>query len=527
MPSELMDLPPIPLSTDGGGLTSWEQENEDGGLGNEMNMESPAEEMSTNRVSEKEAASRIGAVYKGHKTRKELREMDAAASRVGAVYRGHRVRKQDSSAETPKSSGKQTRPVMGKEGKRTKDPAGSLDEKEAASRIGAVYKGHKTRKELKEMDAAASRVGAVYRGHRVRKQGNDAETSESGGKPQEQKKGKKKEGKRKNEVASEPLDEKEAASRIGAVYKGHKTRKELKEMDAAASRVGAVYRGHRVRKQGDSAETPKSSGKQARPVKEKEGKKREDVASDPLDEKEAASRIGAVYKGHKTRKELKEMDAAASRVGAVYRGHRVRKQGDSAETLESPKEQKKGKKKEGKTKDEVASGSLDEEEAASHIGAVYKGHKTRKELKEMDAAASRVGAVYRGHRVRKQGDSAETPKSSGKQARPVKEKEGKKREDVASDPLDEKEAASRIGAVYKGHKTRKELREMDAAASRVGAVYRGHRVRKQGNGAKALESGGEGRKARGRRMSLPDPWMRRRPLAASERCTRATKQGRS
>ena len=92
-------------------------------------------------------------------------------------------------------------------------------------------------------------------------------------------------------------------------------------MDAAASRVGAVYRGHRVRKQGDGGETPKSAKHAAAGGRQK----KEDAASGPLDEKEAASRIGAVYKGHKTRKELKEMDAAASRVGAVYRGHRVRK----------------------------------------------------------------------------------------------------------------------------------------------------------------------------------------------------------
>ncbi|XP_055384508.1 neuromodulin-like [Condylostylus longicornis] len=222
------------------------------------------------------------------------------------------------------------------------------DDEEAAVKIQAAFRGHKTRNEMKEKMNSA----------------NNANNNVS-----------------ENFQDLDPEELEKAATKIQASYRGHRTRAELKEKkqannndklknnedeenyQQAAVKIQAVFRGHKTRatmkNNSESSNTKESGNTATSPSAETEPTKEElEAEFDPNDKElcNAASKIQATFRGHLARKlgttengKLKEEDvdiqeltkkvaeeldidlsdpdlnAAATKIQASFRGHKVRK----------------------------------------------------------------------------------------------------------------------------------------------------------------------------------------------------------
>ena len=142
---------------------------------------------------------------------------------------------------------------------------------------------------------------------------------------------------------------------------------------------------------------------------------------------EAATKIQSVFKGHKARREVEEMKGKKE--------DETDKPGDSCQVNEIP------------VKEDIIDIDLEDpevEKAASRIQAGFKGHKARKEVKELKQIRENDGQLIEtsnNHVV------AETPSE----------------EEIIDIDLEDPEvekAASRIQAGFKGHKARKEVKEL-------------------------------------------------------------------
>ena len=159
-------------------------------------------------------------------------------------------------------------------------------------------------------------------------------------------------------------EENEAATKIQAGFRGHQTRKEIKDKkqvrdvrnskeDIAATKIQSGFRGHKARKE----------------VAEKKAKRTEQKSEEEV----AATKIQAGFRGHQERKDINQKkqarndqqmqeDKAATKIQAGFRGHQARKEVDK------------------KKKDKVQ--NLEEEKAATKIQAGFRGHQTRKEVQK-------------------------------------------------------------------------------------------------------------------------------------------------
>ena len=493
------------------------------------------------------AATKIQAGFRGHKTRKELKQkregqepenedhlasrkdlesdfdlddpgLDQAATKIQAGFRGHRTRK---ALKERDQDDKETVGAVSEFDFDVDDP----DVEKAATKIQAGFRGHKARKEYKD-----------------RKQNNEDLPEES----------------HPEDVDDSNTEQELAAMKIQACYRGHKTRKVLKNMstemgntlsekedlnedsdidvdlndaeaDRAATKIQAGFRGQKARK-----ETKKMKELKVTLLQEEE----EEEGSSKLDDNEASiaeTKIQAGYRGHKTRKELTkdknemnngdldistydaESEHAATKIQAGFRGHKTRKEiKDRKALLDEDKDIQSG--------DNYGE---DAQQAATKIQAGFRGNKVRKEFKSTKAAiidesndheieetengsetygedaeeaATKIQAGFRGCRARKEVQmKREANRLDGNEVH-------EEALDINLEDPEVEKAATKIQAGFRGQRTRKDLKknmevnnesnnedlvpeiidididmddpDVDKAATKIQAGFRGHKARK-------------------------------------------------
>lgn len=153
-------------------------------------------------------------------------------------------------------------------------------------------------------------------------------------------------------------------------------------------------------------------------------------------------------------------DEAATKIQAGFRGHKTRQDLKKQKENQQVKDAKKSSVNTGKTASNRNQKTSEEDIAATKIQAGFRGHQTRKELaqkkaikedkkamkedKELDQAATKIQANYRGHKTRKELKKNQPPKDNNKTTKYSSEEE---------------QAATKIQAGFRGHQTRRQLNQ--------------------------------------------------------------------
>ena len=194
---------------------------------------------------------------------------------------------------------------------------------EAAVKIQASFRGHKTREELKhkkEEEEAAVKIQSSFRGMKAREQVKEIRESKSQEAVNE---------KAAAKVASEALDEGQAqqlpseaaekpvekagdididlndlevqgaALKIQASFRGHKAREEVKSLRSQSSHSGPAET--EVDKQGDNTQAEQDAATPA------EGNEAIDIDLKDPEVQEVALKIQSSFRGHKARESVKSM----------------------------------------------------------------------------------------------------------------------------------------------------------------------------------------------------------------------------
>ena len=359
-----------------------------------------------------DAATKIQAAFKGHKVRKQGQM--ASEVKKATVFKGHHIRK----SRKPNS-----KPVD------NNDDLPDLNDKDvqdAATKIQAAFKGHKTRKGQMASEVKKATVfKSSHHRHIVRKSKpvdddlpdlKDKDVQDAATKIQAAFKGHKA---RKGQMASE-VKKATVFKSHHAVKKSQKSKKPIdddlpdlkdKEVQEATEKIQAAFKGYKFRKGQQMASEVKKATVFKRPRKQKPVDN-DDVLPDLTDKgvQDAATKIQAAFKGHQIRKKGGRQMASEVKKATAFKGRRTKQQIDN----DLPDLEDK-----------------DVQNAATKIQAAFKGHKVRSskkatnkdnddddlpDLKDAKVAEAtlKIQTVFRGFHARKEVKARQEVKTRAK-----------------------------------------------------------------------------------------------------------------
>ncbi|XP_049786861.1 mucin-4-like isoform X2 [Schistocerca cancellata] len=423
------------------------------------------------------------------------------------------------------------------------------------------------------LGAAAAKIQAGFRGYKTRQELKNGATSES---QEEKRSDELKDQPKENEAPEEPAVLEAAATKIQATIRGHQTRQKLKEegivapkndsvlidanvdadkgtipespigdedktvLESAATTIQATFRGYQTRQQvkqeklqeaakdeqipGEAASTDQVA-KDQQPVTE-EVNEAVLLDSDPSALESAATTIQATFRGYKTRQELQkegkteateesgkakdvvqekiEMEEKKPEVKELEEKNETPKPDSKEETAEAKGTNLEigGEKTEIEAEKDVKDVKVDDtsviESAATTIQAAFKGYQTRQQLKKeelidaakdiaddtavavvakagdavrdaespvLESAATTIQAAFRGHHTRKQLKNKGDVDSKDESRAQVEDEVSTTQAPEVSGATDEAAlhaAAASIQATFRGYKTRQQLKNEGA-----------------------------------------------------------------
>ena len=400
-----------------------------------------------------DAATKIQAAFKGHKVRKQGQM--ASEVKKATVFKGHHIRK---------SRKPNTKPVD------NNDDLPDLNDKDvqdAATKIQAAFKGHKTRKGQMASEVKKATVfKSSHHRHIVRKSKpvdddlpdlKDKDVQDAATKIQAAFKGHKA---RKGQMASE-------VKKV-TVFKGHRHVRKAKPVDEdlpdlndkevqdAATKIQAAFKGHKTRKQGQMAsEVKKATVFKSHHAVKKSQKPKKPIDDDLPDLKD------------------KEVQEATEKIQAAFKGYKFRKGQQMASEVKKATVFKRPRKQKPVDNDDVLPDLTDKgvQDAATKIQAAFKGHQIRKKGGRQMASEVKKATAFKGRRTKQQIDD-DLPDLEDK---------------------DVQNAATKIQAAFKGHKVRSskkatnkdddlpDLKDAKVAEAtlKIQTVFRGFHARKE------------------------------------------------
>ncbi|XP_049813832.1 nascent polypeptide-associated complex subunit alpha, muscle-specific form-like [Schistocerca nitens] len=423
------------------------------------------------------------------------------------------------------------------------------------------------------LGAAAAKIQAGFRGYKTRQELKNGATSES---QEEKRSDELKDQPKENEAPEEPAVLEAAATKIQATIRGHQTRQKLKEegivatkndsvvidanvdadkgtipesligdedktaLESAATTIQATFRGYQTRQQvkqeklqeaakdeqipGEAVSTDQVA-KDQQPVTE-EVNEAVLLDSDPSALESAATTIQATFRGYKTRQELEkegkteateesdkakavvqekiEMEEKKPEVKELEEKNETPKPDSKEETVEAKGTNLEigGEKTDIEAEKDVKDVKVDDasviESAATTIQAAFKGYQTRQQLKKeelidaakdiaddaaaavvskagdavrdaespvLESAATTIQAAFRGHHTRKQLKNKGDVDSKEESSAQVEDEVSTARAPEVSGATDEAAlhaAAASIQATFRGYKTRQQLKNEGA-----------------------------------------------------------------